>query len=507
MSLFTKKEDADNKWEKKYFSLLDEHDSLEKSSQETEQLLCKTIMRLALAATGFNQQLDPYLNRIRKQLKKGLNNHLLKQELEEFSNALMQLDESSSQKTKPDPSLLFKFLARHYTHRRAELEHICKEYQRNAKIGVKDLLLALHELIDEESSVVSEIHNHNVDQEAIRVQVLELLKNTDIPNHFKQRAEKLKNSIDDPSESLNKILQDTFDLLIGIKKDMQSKQDEMADFLSNLTEHLLSLAQNSQQALIMDKSFESERKVREQVITEQIQELKNNSISATELEPLKNMVISHLDDIGNQWQENQQKNLQHGEKTRESITELSKKIRQLESESKSLKNSLQKVQKQATRDPLTGLPNRIAYEERLQAELARMQRNGTPLAMAIWDIDFFKKINDTYGHKAGDKTLVIIANLLADNCRAVDFVSRFGGEEFTMLLAETNAQSALIIADKLRRKIADAGFNAGGNKIQITISCGISEFGPDDTGETVFVRADEALYQAKKNGRNQCVVG
>jgi diguanylate cyclase len=178
----------------------------------------------------------------------------------------------------------------------------------------------------------------------------------------------------------------------------------------------------------------------------------------------------------------------------------------MESESTELKIKLEIAQQNATRDPLTRLPNRLAFEERMTSEVARWHRNGLPLTMLIWDIDFFKRINDTYGHKTGDKALVIIAQILEEHCRKSDFVARFGGEEFVMLFPDTDAQTALLVANKLRTTVEKTSFKASGDKISITLSCGLSQFLTGDTYEAIFERADKALYQAKQNGRNQCVV-
>jgi diguanylate cyclase len=126
--------------------------------------------------------------------------------------------------------------------------------------------------------------------------------------------------------------------------------------------------------------------------------------------------------------------------------------------------------------------------------------------LAVWDIDFFKHINDTYGHKSGDKALVIIAKLLSKHCRRSDFIARFGGEEFVMLLPATQAQSAALVAEKLRETVENSGFNANGNKVSITMSCGLTEYIDGDTNESIFERADSALYKAKQSGRNKCVL-
>lgn len=99
-----------------------------------------------------------------------------------------------------------------------------------------------------------------------------------------------------------------------------------------------------------------------------------------------------------------------------------------------------------------------------------------PLTVLIWDIDLFKLINDNFGHRAGDKTLALVAQLILNNCRETDFVARFGGEEFVMLLPNTNSEQAFILAEKIRSIIANSGFNHNGRAIKLTISCGISQF-------------------------------
>ncbi|MGZ5054272.1 MAG: GGDEF domain-containing protein, partial [Methylobacter sp.] len=231
-----------------------------------------------------------------------------------------------------------------------------------------------------------------------------------------------------------------------------------------------------------------------------------SSTNATKLEPLKGIITSRLASIAKEIQEHTQKEAIQRQKTQQQLDDLIDKIKSMESESCDLKSKLKIANTQALRDTLTGLPNRNAYNERLETELARWKRYGTPLSLIIWDIDHFKTINDRYGHKAGDKVLLLIAKQLSDHSYTTDFISRFGGEEFTMLLPNTDSQSALSRANQLRQVIEKTGFNASGTSVAITISCGITEFIPDDTDEAAFERADQALYQAKQQGRNRCNV-
>ena len=125
----------------------------------------------------------------------------------------------------------------------------------------------------------------------------------------------------------------------------------------------------------------------------------------------------------------------------------------------------------------------------------------------VCDIDLFKRINDSYGHLAGDKVLTIIARSLQRNLRVSDFIARFGGEEFVILMPGTTAEDAKIVAEKLRKKIEQSPFNFKKEPVQITISFGISQFAMDEHADEVFSRADKALYKAKKLGRNQSQIG
>jgi diguanylate cyclase len=244
----------------------------------------------------------------------------------------------------------------------------------------------------------------------------------------------------------------------------------------------------------------------DQTVAMQMQTLQENSASATTIEPLKSLIKSELDDIAAQIKQHRQEEQQQQASVEKQLAAMTTEMAAMKAESRSLKESLKRASVAAMTDALTQLPNRNAYDGHFAAEYARWHRYQTPLSLLVWDIDLFKQINDNYGHKAGDKTLIIIARLLEKYCRETDFVSRFGGEEFTMLLSDTDKKSAWVLAEKVRKIIAKTGFNSSGKALRITISCGIAELQQGDTQETVFERADKALYQAKKSGRNQCVI-
>jgi diguanylate cyclase (GGDEF)-like protein len=188
------------------------------------------------------------------------------------------------------------------------------------------------------------------------------------------------------------------------------------------------------------------------------------------------------------------------------IEDLQRQVQKLHEEKERLSQILEEKKATLLRDPLTGVGNRLAYQERLQQEFQRWRRFGTPLSFLIWDLDYFKRINDEHGHAVGDAVLQSVAQQLVGRVRSTDFVARYGGEEFIMLLPGADLQAAWKVADTIRASIAQAGFDHAGVRLPITISCGVAGFAPGDSPQTVFQRADQALYRAKRVGRNHCVV-
>lgn len=169
--------------------------------------------------------------------------------------------------------------------------------------------------------------------------------------------------------------------------------------------------------------------------------------------------------------------------------------------------SEQRLTHQAHSDPLTQLPNRAHLQSRFDLERLRHQRQSSPLTLVLLDLDFFKRINDTLGHAAGDKALQYFANLMRATVRQTDLVARMGGEEFCLLLPDTDAEQALLVAEKIRHKLARAAVDLDGSPVTLTVSGGIAQLGADgDTLDAMTRNADEKLYQAKATGRNRIVL-
>jgi len=164
----------------------------------------------------------------------------------------------------------------------------------------------------------------------------------------------------------------------------------------------------------------------------------------------------------------------------------------------------------ATKDPLTGLYNRRLLYESLDKELKRCARFNSPLSIIMFDIDYFKKINDTYGHLAGDYVLKSTGSIILQNIRGMDFCVRYGGEEFCCVLPETDIKGAYILAQRIRKSLEKKEFTFNDNKIHVTISAGLASIDFNELKKENFIfykekllkEADEALFEAKDRGRN-----
>jgi two-component system cell cycle response regulator len=172
-----------------------------------------------------------------------------------------------------------------------------------------------------------------------------------------------------------------------------------------------------------------------------------------------------------------------------------------------LRDNVQSSIEAAITDALTGLYNRRYMETHIGTLVDQALSRGKPLSVLVLDIDYFKSINDTHGHDAGDDVLQDFAIRIRKSIRGIDLACRYGGEEFVVVMPETDMAVATMVAERLRRRIASEPFaiQKGARTIEVTISIGIAALGPDDNAAAVIKRADRALYRAKRDGRNRVV--
>jgi len=192
-------------------------------------------------------------------------------------------------------------------------------------------------------------------------------------------------------------------------------------------------------------------------------------------------------------------------RSRDELLETRKKVQDYEQRIRNLERELSQVSEKVREDQLTQALNRRGLEETFTVEAARCRRKGKPLCVALLDIDNFKELNDRFGHKTGDDALVHLVGVMRDTVRPSDSVARFGGEEFVILLPETELEEALQVTKRVQRALTRRFFLADNQKLLITFSAGVAICGDDERRESVLGRADTALYQAKREGKNRVI--
>lgn len=280
-------------------------------------------------------------------------------------------------------------------------------------------------------------------------------------------------------------------------------QAEFERFLQNLDDRLASIQDFLNRSQSSQAASRANNSALEDQVRTHVTNMQSDMRDAADLDGLKTSVETHLDSIIVSMNEFLHKESEREADINEEMQQLKARIAEMEAESRSMQALLQEEKQRAQTDVLTQLPNRLAFDVKAQEELDRFKRYGRPLTVVVCDIDFFKRINDDYGHLAGDRVLQLIAKEVARRIRTTDFLARFGGEEFVILMPETEAGVAAEVMEKTREMIARLPFHFRNQKVQITMSFGVTQMKEQDDLDSVFERADQALYKAKAEGRNQ----
>lgn len=252
----------------------------------------------------------------------------------------------------------------------------------------------------------------------------------------------------------------------------------------------------------LDESKEQAAALRD-VVTEGVSNIQTHVDAATDISTLKEGVSQSLENMRIGIAEFVEKDTARFSQAEARNAELQARVAKIEDESTELREQLERNREKLMHDALTGARSRVAYDEVLFQEINRFKRYGDAFSLAVLDIDFFKRVNDGFGHTAGDKALVLVAGVIAEGIRESDFLFRIGGEEFVLLLPKTDLASALPLVERVRSAVGESEFHYESKPVPLTISAGLTVINAEDTAETLFARADDALYRAKKAGRDQ----
>ena len=336
--------------------------------------------------------------------------------------------------------------------------------------------------------------------------LLDLLDELPLPQQYHPQGEQLRQRITDGLNlyELVTVLDDFAVLMLAVAN---ASQRDFEGYLQELNERLVTFQSGLHD---VHSNYADSTQAVHNLNTEirsQVDGLHSSMQDAIDLPGLKEAVAQRLNGLLDTMEEYQRQREERDQQVSERLQVLVERVAGMEEEAKSYRDHLEEQRQKALIDPLTGLPNRAALDERQELEAARKQRYGGELLLAILDIDHFKRVNDDFGHLAGDKVLKIIAMELSKRLRKTDFVARYGGEEFVLLLPSTPLSGGLELLEALRLAVQDCPFHFKGERVVISLSGGVACFADNETSEQVFERADQALYRAKRAGRNRIEQG
>ncbi|MCO8309709.1 diguanylate cyclase [Pseudomonas mandelii] len=336
--------------------------------------------------------------------------------------------------------------------------------------------------------------------------LLGLLDDLALPERHRPQAEAMRDRLQNGLNwyELLPILDDLATLMLAIT---DSGQHEFEAYLQQLNERLESFQSNLQAASDGHADNRSAAREMDTQIREQVDGLQNSMQEAADLDDLKHVLENHLEGLLGTMDQHQKQRDEREQEVAARLQSLAERVAHMEQEALGYREHLEEQRQKALIDPLTGLPNRAAWSERLEHEIGQWQQQGNTLLLAMLDLDHFKRINDNYGHLAGDKVLKIIASVLRKRLRGTDFIARFGGEEFVLLMPATLPMAGAKLLETLRASIEACPFHFKGERVTITISMGLTAFRPGEHSDLVLKRADQALYRAKNTGRNRIELG
>jgi len=527
-----------DEWKQKYYQSITDLEQ----QKSYDELLQKSLGRLALAAQGLDPALDRQLTSLRSVLRGKSDQSEIKHILQQMEKAIARMESTKEDNLLSIGEILADLLKSLKLPKpfKSEAKRLTKQlksaHNKNINSLTPDLLSLLDDCINHSSqnkssqgfgfklfglgqskdqdehliqseeqqdplqneSNVNEIPNHLV--------LMELLERLSLPSDLSKKATKIRHQLETGIEDkqLPQIINDIAEIVSSLGSQAITEKQEYEAFLKTLTSRLNELDQHIRQTSDEDTKAFKQRNEISQAVENEVSGLRAHVEEADNLDQLKSSVSGRLDVLNQHFENYRRSDHDRFEQSQKQIQSLNNRLKEMEIESSELRKTAEKSRELAIRDALTGIWNRQALNENLEKEYVRWQRYQKPLSIVIWDIDFFKRVNDNYGHAAGDKVLKTIARIFMTATRDADFIARFGGEEFVGIFPETRLEDALVLANKIRDKVATSKFHYENKPVPITASAGLATFRPNDTIEDVFKRADAALYRSKETGRNRC---
>jgi len=551
-----------DRWKDKYFEQGDSFEEQKQSSEEFTTLLQRILVRVSLAAENTSEELDTELASLRTAIRGAQpDNHDMEKRLKRIDAIILASDEHKRENADKIAEALSQLIeklmllkvSRKQKRRLRKLEKLAskpdsgpEEYSdilsQYADIQ-SDILSSLFEQQgDKEPGFLSRILGGSAKAEAPKLSPednesspdleLEVEEESDedeiapgfssIAKHIRETLNNLLDQLTFPVSATREVakmrdqiekeivwyeLGPTLDDIVNLVLSVVGKgQREFEHFLKQLDERLIKVQDFLVESQKIESHWQGKNQELDQNIRQQVSEISQELDSNGDIDVLKQSITEHLDSISSAVDLHSSEGQHYDEAKESEVKALQERIKAMEAETVEIRKRLKEERGKALRDSLTGLPNREAYDERLELEIERWKRYKKPSTLVVADIDLFKRVNDEYGHLSGDKVLQIMAKEVQNRIRKTDFVARYGGEEFVIILPETSLEIARQVIEKTREMICRLPFHFRDENIQISMSFGLAMFDEGLDPSSLFERADAALYQAKEKGRNRVEV-
>lgn len=527
-----------DKWKKKYLSSLEELEIKEQQWRDSEKNLRALIIHLTNAADTSSAKLNQQLTVLRDAIKKGVAANKLKKAIDEVADSILSLEAIRAKKQKDTSHLFVELVSKikpagkienklvklagkiSKTSTNKEISPLINELARllvsglalaekDKNKGFLSSIIGKKEKLDKTTNLEiagEQTETAELNLDSANQNLISLLEKMILPSALQVEANLIKRQLSQSKDEnvFLSSLEQTINIISEVISLIEQEKAEIEEFLKQLTGRLHELDKDIRETARIREMTHKHGQEMTSVMKTEMDSMEEGVSNINDLNELKTSIQSrvillrnHVDNFI----------LKEGEKDKEAISiieQLKNQVKEMEEETESLKEQIEKERQQTLQDVLTEIPNRLAYDERLKLELANFRRNQRPFVLVVWDIDFFKKVNDNYGHAAGDQVLKLVASILKKNMRETDFIARYGGEEFVSILPETDVKGAQLSTDKLREIIATSNFHFREEGVNVTVSAGFAEIKNNEEAEALFVRADKALYKAKESGRNNC---
>lgn len=517
---------------------------LEEEFSAQSALLTSFIGKLSQACKGIDKLLDNKLANLRSSLKKSTSFADLEKEVRTISvllqqhsvqndknikkmNEQLQTSGASLQKVKKLPAVDQKQLKKLVSNIQDSKDSLIQYVPLmsefivfyEAALKVNDLppkggLLGANNAISVDKinkvDVADDKHALNPVEQTASKELLErfssILNTLVMSEKHKVDINKIKSSLNDKISNhvlMTKCL-NVFDLII---EDLKEERSTAKIFLSTLSETLATVQASVSSTIKSTSESNVKHDKINKELHEKINEMSQGINGANSLTDMKVDVNEKLLKIAKTLEKKTKLEKEQRQALQNKLNTMSAQVKQLELQSQNFEKRMQEQQAKSLQDALTKLGNRAAFDEYFAKEIVRFHHKKFDLAITVIDLDDFKRINDTYGHTAGDKTLQVIANTLKKVIGNDAFIGRYGGEEFVIVFSGIDKITVINRLNILRKKVASLPFTFKNNRVSITLSIGVSLVQKDDNVHSAFERADTALYQAKKDGKNRVIYG